>query len=95
MGQRLASPTLLLYRLCWRGYSSSENALMSNSEVCTVANDPRPRKLASGEIPFRATLFHTTGKANWLISWHQDMALPLAAKFDVKGWGPCSRKPGV
>ena len=69
--------------------------LMNNSEVRAVAHDPRLRTLAGGGIPFRATLFHKTGKANWLIPWHQDTALPLATKFDGEGWGPWSWKSSV
>jgi ectoine hydroxylase-related dioxygenase (phytanoyl-CoA dioxygenase family) len=52
-------------------------------------------KLGSGAIPFRATLFEKSGQTNWLIPWHQDTALPLAASFDAPGWGPWSTKAGV
>jgi len=40
-------------------------------------------------------LFEKSGKANWLISWHQDTALPIESSFDAPGWGPWSEKEGV
>lgn len=75
--------------------------LMVNPAVRLVASDARlvevaRQALGSGAaVPFRATLFHKSSKANWLISWHQDTALPLARKFDGPEWGPWSRKAGV
>jgi len=53
------------------------------------------RFLAAEPIPFKATLFDKTPRANWLVSWHQDRALPLTARRDVKGWGPWSMKGGI
>jgi len=40
-------------------------------------------------------LFDKTIAANWLIAWHQDIALPLVSRFDAAGWGPWSCKQGV
>src|SRR5678815_2990274 len=56
--------------------------LMANATVRDIANDKRLRTVASnflGEtaIPYKATLFSKTGKANWLVAWHQDTALPI------------------
>jgi len=73
---------------------------MSNPCVAALATDHRLRSIAGAilgqpAIPFRATLFEKSGQANWLIAWHQDTALPLAAFFDAPGWGPWSRKAGV
>lgn len=74
--------------------------LMSQPDVKTLASDPRMLKLArmalgADAIPFRATLFEKSGRANWLVVWHQDTALPLHSEFDLTGWGPWSRKAGV
>src|SRR5262249_34596359 len=46
-------------------------------------------------LPFRATLFDKSPDSNWLITWHQDTALPLAEKREAPGWGPWSVKEGV
>ena len=74
--------------------------LMSNSEVLALATDRRLLQLAQetlGDqaVPFRATLFEKSGRANWLVAWHQDTALPLAARFEASGWGPWSGKAGI
>jgi ectoine hydroxylase-related dioxygenase (phytanoyl-CoA dioxygenase family) len=46
-------------------------------------------------IPFRATLFDKSMRANWLVVWHQDTALPLRERLDDPAWGPWSTKSGV
>jgi ectoine hydroxylase-related dioxygenase (phytanoyl-CoA dioxygenase family) len=74
--------------------------LMSNLAVNEIAHDARPlriarRALGSPAVPFRATLFAKSGTANWLIPWHQDTALPLAAPFDDPEWSSWSEKRGI
>ncbi len=75
--------------------------LTASPAAATVASDARLLRLAAAwlgvpaPIPFRATLFEKTGEANWLIQWHQDTALPLAARFDSPDWGPWSEKAGA
>ena len=74
--------------------------LMREPAVARIANDERllriaRRELESDPVPFRATLFAKTGKANWLVVWHQDTALPLEAKVDSPDWGPWSTKEGI
>lgn len=54
-----------------------------------------PSGHSATRTPNRATLFEKSGKANWLVVWHQDTALPLRARFDAPGWGPWSEKAGV
>jgi ectoine hydroxylase-related dioxygenase (phytanoyl-CoA dioxygenase family) len=74
--------------------------LMSNAAVRRVASDDRllsfaERFLERPVIPYKATLFNKTGRANWLVSWHQDTSLPLI-KFDASPeWGPWSTKAGI
>ncbi len=46
-------------------------------------------------MPYRATLFEKSERANWLVVWHQDTALPLVSRFDSQEWGPWSKKVGV
>jgi ectoine hydroxylase-related dioxygenase (phytanoyl-CoA dioxygenase family) len=68
--------------------------------VAQIANDPRlsviaQQVLGNDAFPFRATLFDKNFDANWLITWHQDTALPLREKHEAPGWGPWSVKEGV
>jgi len=65
-----------------------------------MARDRRLVDLASAALgcpaePYRATLFDKSPKANWLVVWHQDTALPLSTMHDGDGWGPWSKKAGV
>jgi len=53
------------------------------------------RVLGGTAVPFRATLFDKSPRANWLVAWHQDTALPLRTRHDRPGWGPWSQKAGV
>ena len=74
--------------------------LMSNPAIKATAFEKRLLEIAShflGDeaVPYRATLFEKSGKANWLVVWHQDTALPLASVNDFPEWGPWSRKAGV
>jgi ectoine hydroxylase-related dioxygenase (phytanoyl-CoA dioxygenase family) len=74
--------------------------LMAVPQVMQLANEPRlmeiaQRELGKKSIPFRATLFEKSGKANWLVVWHQDTALPLRSRFTSAGWGPWSEKAGI
>jgi len=74
--------------------------LLGHSAIATIARDSRLLVIAqdvlgSGAFPFRATLFDKSPYSNWLITWHQDTALPLQEKRDTPGWGPWSVKEGV
>ena len=68
--------------------------------VAHLARDPRlidiaSRWLGATAIPFKATLFEKSPDANWLVSWHQDTALPILQRRDLAGWGPWSNKCGI
>lgn len=74
--------------------------LMSNELIRKLAYVPRLIAIAESIfgkplVPFKATLFEKTGKANWLVAWHQDTALPLEKNVEGDGWGPSSVKEGV
>ena len=74
--------------------------LLAEPAVAKTARNPRLASIASqalghDALPFRATLFDKSPRANWLVVWHQDTALPLRARREVAGWGPWSIKAGV
>src|SRR5687768_9945903 len=74
--------------------------LMKCEAIRDLASDPRLIAITqriSGQpmIPFKATLFEKTGKANWLVAWHQDTALPVKEFAPRPGWSAPSRKSGV
>jgi ectoine hydroxylase-related dioxygenase (phytanoyl-CoA dioxygenase family) len=73
---------------------------MSIPAIGAVAKDERLLRIArqalgDGAVPFRATLFDKSARANWLVVWHQDTALPLASRNDSAEWGPWSLKAGI
>ena len=74
--------------------------LMATPEVAALASDPRLLQIARetlgpDAIAYRATLFEKSGHANWLVSWHQDTALPIATQIASSDWGPWSTKEGL
>lgn len=74
--------------------------LMSNRAVRALAVSKPLTQLTKTLIgidlvPYKATLFEKTGKANWLVAFHQDTALPLEKALDTNGWGPSSLKDGI
>lgn len=74
--------------------------LMGDPAVADLARDTRLVALAQTVVgrdaqPYRATLFDKSPRANWLVVWHQDTALPLRSRRDVGGWGPWSVKDGI
>ncbi|HEY6330133.1 MAG TPA: phytanoyl-CoA dioxygenase family protein [Blastocatellia bacterium] len=73
---------------------------MANPKIAGLAHDRRLVDLASNvlrslAVPFRATLFAKGGRANWLVSWHQDISLPLAVRVNCPEWGSWSIKAGM
>lgn len=74
--------------------------LMSNECVSALAYDTRLEDLIHSITghemsPYKATLFSKTGKANWLVAWHQDTSLPVIVNPTNSGWGPLSTKECV
>ena len=73
--------------------------LLRYDVVRRLANDPRLLAVAAtfigaGAAPFKATLFDKSPTSNWLVAWHQDVALPVSARVDAPGWGPWNVKEG-
>ncbi len=51
--------------------------------------------LGATPVPVRAILFDKTPAANWYVTWHQDLSIPVTNKVDVTGYGPWSTKDGI
>jgi hypothetical protein len=87
-------------RLCPHRSRAGVRHALSLGPVAEVARSPQLIELASAVLgqacfPFRATLFEKTIRANWLVVWHQDTALPLRERRKLHGWGPWSIKEGI
>jgi len=90
----------LIHHLCGDNSRAGVRHLMKHPMVARLARDERliaitEQVFGRSLIPFKATLFQKTGKANWLVAWHQDTALPVEIAPDVDGWGPVSEKDNV
>ncbi len=71
--------------------SPAIRALAQSSKVVSLAPAEPGRRC----FPVRATLFDKTDGANWLVPWHQDLTICVAARREVDGFGPWSVKAGV
>ncbi len=74
--------------------------VLGNPNCGRIGNDRRMLDIAQSVLgndafPFQATLFDKSPDSNWLITWHQDTALPLAKNMETPGWGPWSMKEGI
>jgi ectoine hydroxylase-related dioxygenase (phytanoyl-CoA dioxygenase family) len=68
--------------------------------VRSLADHPALLEIARGYVgsqalASRATLFDKSAVSNWLVTWHQDTALPVKNRTETPGWGPWSIKGGV
>lgn len=52
-------------------------------------------QLSESAFAFKATLFDKNETFNWLVSWHQDLSIPVNRKVDLEGWTQWSVKSGV
>jgi hypothetical protein len=80
---------------CTRSQSAASGA--RGRPVDAIGRDPRDCRRAPGpgEFPVRGTLFETTVGANWLVTWHQDRTICVAARREVPGYDAWTRKAGV
>mgnify|MGYP003394655986 CR=1 FL=1 len=79
---------------------AGQRHLMNNEAVNRFVSGDRLLKIAQNyvgvrAIPYRATLFDKSPRANWLVVWHQDTALPLTKRFEHDDGGPWSVKKGI
>lgn len=45
--------------------------------------------------PVRALLFDKTPNANWYVTWHQDLTIPVQNRIDIEGYKAWSTKDGI
>ncbi len=91
---------IALAELICGGKRAGKRNLMSHYAVREVANSDKlldiTEKLAGRRLtPYKAPLFEKTGKANWLVAYHQDTALPIKRGQKAQGWGSHSVKGGI
>lgn len=82
------------------GSAGVRGLLQRNAAIRDLANSTELLALATHALPaaafpVRAILFDKTPETNWKVPWHQDLAVALAEKREVDGFGPWSVKDGV
>lgn len=56
--------------------------------------DLASRLIGRAAHPVRAIAFDKSPDANWALGWHQDRTINVAARAEVAGYGPWTRKQG-
>ncbi len=82
------------------GASNMRNLLSGCAFVKSFALSGSAYKVASEilgvpALPVRAILFDKTPVANWYVTWHQDLSIPVKERLEIDGYGPWSTKEGV
>jgi len=70
----------------------SQSRRLPTIRACLIS--PK-RYLALPPFPITPHCSRSHPKANWLVVWHQDTALPLCERHERSGWGPWSIKEGI
>lgn len=56
---------------------------------------PQVSELCAGNMqPIQCTYFEKTAQRNWLVTWHQDLSIPLKGRNQHNGWPGLSCKQG-
>ncbi len=71
------------------------STLVRQLAVSKILNDLASTLLPAPAFPVRAILFDKTPDTNWKVPWHQDLAIAVAERREVEGFGPWSVKDGV
>ena len=76
------------------------NLLFANKRVSESARSPMllgllEKAAAANPFPVRAIFFDKNPGSNWLVPWHQDLAIPLAERIETPGFHAWSIKDGV
>lgn len=96
--QKLAS-ALAPFRLV-KSVAGIRNLLSRCSHIREFATSGAAYQLAtellgSAPRPVRGILFDKTPDANWYVTWHQDLSIPVSAKVETPGYGPWSVKDDI
>jgi hypothetical protein len=80
--------------------AGQRNLLTRCPEVSAFAHSDEPFKLACDLLsakarPVRAILFDKTPQANWYVTWHQDLTIPVKQKVEIPGFTSWSIKDGI
>jgi hypothetical protein len=76
------------------------NLLRTNGRVATFSKSPlitglMQRVAGCGVFPVRAIFFDKNPGANWLVPWHQDLAIAVAKQIETPGFTGWSAKDGI
>jgi ectoine hydroxylase-related dioxygenase (phytanoyl-CoA dioxygenase family) len=76
------------------------NLLRTNSLVTNFAKSPAivdllEKAVGQGAFPVRAIFFDKNPKANWLVPWHQDLAIAVKNQIETAGFTGWSTKDGT
>jgi ectoine hydroxylase-related dioxygenase (phytanoyl-CoA dioxygenase family) len=76
------------------------NLLRTNKLVSTFAKSPLVTRLihqvaGSEAFPVRAIFFDKNPESNWLVPWHQDLAIAVTEKIETPGFTGWSVKDGI
>jgi ectoine hydroxylase-related dioxygenase (phytanoyl-CoA dioxygenase family) len=82
------------------GVYAVRNLLELSAAVAQLAESAAVRRIVEeslGKDAFavRGILFDKTAGANWLVPWHQDLTIAVAAQVDVPGNRPWSKRAAV
>ena len=76
------------------------NLLHTNLSVSKFANSPKiisflEKFVSSNLFPVRAIFFDKNPESNWLVPWHQDLAIAVAGKIETPGFSGWSVKDEI
>ncbi|HEY4417810.1 MAG TPA: phytanoyl-CoA dioxygenase family protein [Verrucomicrobiae bacterium] len=76
------------------------NLLQANPLVSAFAKSTKlasllPQSTTMSFFPVRAIFFDKTPEANWLVPWHQDLAIALEERIETAGFTGWSVKDGI
>jgi hypothetical protein len=79
---------------------AGSRGLLNQPEIKELASSHQLLALVSphvpgGPRPVRALYFDKSGAKNWLVAWHQDLAITVGPRTQLPGFGPWSLKGGV
>lgn len=74
--------------------------LLQAPAISAFAGSPALRRLVdpvlgAAAVAVKGTLFDKTGAANWMVPWHQDLAIAVRERRETEGYSGWSAKDGV